>query len=175
MGYFYYFEKELGAVRAGMRKCRALIGLISPELVNRQDLTTKSSRHVAPKKETSGFSPGTLVRAGENWDVGGKGSVRSARVSNSVGGGASFHRIAYPISRRLRTSTSMRTQNSLTQKGSPSLTDGVYLLKSRFLMSSWELVWTGQPAKPCRAGSWSELVNQLNRVELGAGLNWSTS
>ena len=35
-------------------------------------------------------------------------------------------------------------------------------------MSSWELVWTGQPAKPCQAESWSELVNQLNHVELGA-------
>ena len=42
-------------------------------------------------------------------------------------------------------------------------------------MASWELVWTGQQAKPCLAGSWSELVNQLSHVELGAGLNWSTS
>ena len=33
----------------------------------------------------------------------------------------------------------------------------------------------GQPAKPCWAGSWSELVTQLNHVELGAGLNRSTS
>ena len=28
-------------------------------------------------------------------------------------------------------------------------------------MSSWKLVWTGQPAKPCRAGSWFESDNQL--------------
>ena len=42
-------------------------------------------------------------------------------------------------------------------------------------MSSWELVWTDWPAKPCWAGSWSELINQLNYVELGDGLNWSPS
>ena len=38
-------------------------------------------------------------------------------------------------------------------------------------MLSWKLVWTGQP---CWAGNWSELVNQLNHVELETGLNWST-
>ena len=42
-------------------------------------------------------------------------------------------------------------------------------------MLSWELVWSGKPAKPCWAGSRSELVNQLNHVELGPGLYRSTS